>query len=220
MAGGISLLGVMTAVMPPGGIIPIHGVVQLASNFTRTLIFFRHVYWRILFYFAPPAAGGAALAAALWSGEKLEYFKPGIGVFILVFLLWRRKAPRLRNVPMWVYAPVGLTAGFLGIFVGATGPFLAPFFIRDDFEKEQVIATKAGCQTVVHLLKLPAFFALGFAYQEHTGLIAALLVCVVAGTYTGKGLLKRISKERFVRIYEAVLAAVALYLIISSGMAA
>lgn len=213
MAGGISLLGVMTAVMPPGGIVPIHGVVQLASNFTRVLMFLRHVYWRILLYYAGPAVLGMVFAVSLWSGEKLEWFKPGIGIFILLFLFWRRKAPRLRNVPLWVYAPVGFASGFLGIFVGATGPFMAPFFIRDDFKKEQVIATKAVCQAWMHLLKLPAFFSLGFSYQEHAGLIAALLVCVVAGTYTGKQLLKCVSKDRFIAIYEWVLGTIALYLV-------
>lgn len=213
MAGGISLLAVMTALLPAGGIVPIHGAVQLASNFTRTVVYLRHVSWKVAFVFAGPAALGVAIATTLWSGEKLEWFKPGIGVFILLFLFWRRKAPKLRNAPLWSYAPVGLASGFLGIYVGATGPFIAPFFLRDDFAKEEVIATKAVCQAWGHLLKLPAFLSLGFPFREHAGLIGVLLVCVILGTYTGKRLLGRVSNARFVVIYEAVLGAIALYLL-------
>lgn len=213
MAGGISLLAVMTAVLPAAQVVPIHGAVQLASNFTRTLVYIRHVYWKIFFVYAVPVACGVAAAASLWSGDKLAWFKPGIGAFILLFLVWRRCKPTLRNVPLWVYAPVGLAAGFLTIFVGAVGPFIAPFFLRDDFKKEQVIATKAVCQAWGHLLKIPAFLALGFPFHEHGRLMGALFVCVLLGTIAGRWLLNRISKERFVLVYEFVLGAIALYLI-------
>ncbi len=213
MAGGISLLAVMTAVLPAAHVVPIHGAVQLASNFTRTLVYIRHVYWKIFFVYAVPVTFGVAAAASVWAGDKLAWFKPGIGVFILIFLIWRRFKPKLRNVPLWWYAPVGLAAGFLTIFVGAVGPFIAPFFLRDDFKKEQVIATKAVCQAWGHFLKIPAFIALGFPFEEHGRLMGALFVCVLLGTITGRWLLNRISKERFVLVYEFVLGTIALYLI-------
>lgn len=215
MAGGISLLGVMAAVLSAEKVVPVHGMVQLASNCTRTLVFIKHVYWKIFWVFSLPAVAGTGLAALLWSGEKLAWFKPGIGVFIIVFLVWRRHAPRLRNVPLSWYAPLGFAAGFLSIFVGATGPFIAPFFLRDDFEKEQVIATKAVVQAWNHMLKIPAFFFLEFDYIGHAWLIAALLVCVILGTFTGKWVLKKMSQETFVASYEVTLALVGLYLILS-----
>ncbi|MFH1723244.1 MAG: sulfite exporter TauE/SafE family protein [Elusimicrobiota bacterium] len=215
MAGGISLLGVMTAVLPAGHVVPIHGAVQLVSNITRTLVYLRHVYWRVFFTFAPTVLLGAAAAAAVWSGGKLAWFRPGIGVFILAFLVWRRRAPKLRNLPLWTYLPLGLVTGFLAIFVGAIGPFIAPFFLRDDFPKERVIATKAVCQAWTHVLKIPAFLALGFDYFAHGKLTAVLLACVVFGTLTGRWLLSRLKQETFVVLYEAVLGAIALYLIVS-----
>ena len=35
MAGGVTLLGVMTALLPAPTVVPLHGIVQLASNWTR-----------------------------------------------------------------------------------------------------------------------------------------------------------------------------------------
>lgn len=213
MAGGVSLLAVMAALLPAETVVPLHGVVQLGSNFTRTLAFLRHVRWHLFVPYGIALAAGVAAATLLWEGS-LRWFRPGIGVFILLFLVWRRKAPVLRNLPGWIYLPLGAAAGFLTLFVGATGPFIAPFFLRDDLSKEQVVATKAACQSWGHLLKLPAFLSVGFDYVPHLPLLAALLAAVVVGTLAGKRFLRRLPEETFKRLFEAVLAALAALLIV------
>lgn len=216
MAGGVTLLGVMTALLPAPVVVPLHGIVQLASNWTRTWAFRKHVRWSIFFAFMVPAVGGVAIAANIWGDLKLTWFKAWIGAFILAFLVWRRYKPKLRHPPIWSYGALGLAAGLLAIFVGATGPFLAPFFLRDDFENEEVIATKALCQTWLHLLKIPAFLALSFDYSPYVAVLVALAGAVIGGTYFGKHLLSRISKERFVFWFQLVLGALAVYLIVST----
>src|SRR5258708_32850636 len=42
-AGGIVLLGLMAAAMPPLALIPVHTVVMLGSGVPRTMIMWRHV---------------------------------------------------------------------------------------------------------------------------------------------------------------------------------
>ncbi|NOQ84610.1 MAG: TSUP family transporter [Myxococcales bacterium] len=216
MAGGLTLLGVMTALLPAPVVVPLHGIVQLASNSTRTWAFRRHVRWSILFTFMAPAVVGVVIAANIWGDLRLTWFRAWIGAFILAFLVWRRYKPKLRNPPVWSYAVLGLAAGLLAIFVGATGPFLAPFFLRDDFTNEQVIATKAVCQTWLHLLKIPAFLALSFDYTPYASVVVALVTAVIGGTYLGKHLLSTISKDRFVFWFQWVLAILAVYLIVST----
>jgi uncharacterized membrane protein YfcA len=206
----------MTALLPAAIVVPLHGVVQLASNWTRTWAFRRYVRWPIFFAFMVPAVAGVAVAANIWADLTLTWFRAWIGVFILAFLVWRQYKPKLRNPPLWSYGVLGFAAGMLGIFVGATGPFLAPFFLRDDFENEEVIATKAVCQTWVHLLKVPAFLALDFDYMPYAPALAALIAAVIGGTYLGKHLLSMISKERFVFWFQLVLAMLAVYLIVST----
>lgn len=219
MAGGMTLLAVMAALLPATTVVPIHGVVQLSSNGTRTWAFRNSVRWRIVLVYAPASALGTFLATLVWSGDKLYWFRPAIGLFVLAFLVWRRYAPTLRKLPLWVYPILALVVGFVAIFIGATGPLLAPFFLRDDFAKENVIATKAACQFWLHLMKIPAFLALGFNYTEHLPLLGALIVAVVAGTYAGKQLLERLSRRWFLIAFQAVLACLAIYLIVT-GVAA
>lgn len=213
MGGGVTLLGVMTSVLPPAWVVPLHGVVQLGSNGTRTVAFIRHVRWSIAGLYIPALLLGVAAAARVWSGENLGWFRPGIGVFLLLFLASRRLLPVMRNLPLWVYPPVAVVAGFASLFVGATGPLIAPFFLRDDMDRHEVIATKAMCQAAGHLLKIPAFLGLGFDYRGHAVLLGALLVAVVLGTLLGKRLLSRLSNATFVTVFEIVLTLLALHLI-------
>ncbi len=218
MAGGAALLAVMTTLLPAGDVVPLHGAVQLGSNTTRAFAFLRHVDRRILWRFAPLVTIGAFAAARLWSGVRLPWFKPMIGAFVIGLLVWRRWAPALRRPPLWVYLPLGGLVGFLSIFVGATGPLIAPFFLRDDLDKEQIIGTKAACQLVLHLSKLGAFLGIGYDYRPHLPLLALMLGATVVGTYLGKFLLSRLPTRIFVRVFELALGLLALHLLVGDPL--
>ena len=215
MGGGVVLLGVMASVLPAASVVPIHGVVQLGSNLTRTLVFLKHVNWRIFRYYAPFMVLGMGLATLVWSGDNLSAFKPFIGLFIIAFLISRRYKPAWRNPPILIYPVLGLCTGFLALFVGATGPFIAPFFLRDDLDKEGVIATKAVCQSAGHVMKIPAFMALGFDFMAHTELLLALVFMVILGTVAAKKLLTYINQETFTRVFISVLLILSARLLLS-----
>jgi uncharacterized membrane protein YfcA len=159
MAGGVTLISLMAVILPASQVVPLHGIIQLASTGTRTLAMARYIRWRFVLVFAPTMALGVWLATFVWSGEKMEWFRPAIGALILLFLFLRHRAPRLRNLPLWVYPPAGILIGFVNIFVGASGPLAAPLFYRDEFTKEEVIGTQAACLAWGHLLKIPASLA-------------------------------------------------------------
>ncbi len=213
MAGGVTLISLMAVILPASQVVPLHGIIQLASTGTRTLAMGRHIRWRFVLAFAPTMALGVWLATFVWSGEKMEWFRPAIGALILLFLFLRHRAPRLRNLPLWVYPPAGILIGFVNIFVGASGPLAAPLFYRDEFTKEEVIGTQAACLAWGHLLKVPAFLSLGFDFIGYWQLLAGLLACVVCGALIGKYILHRISQKTFMVFFEALLGVIALYLI-------
>ena len=214
MGGGIALIGVMTALLEASVVVPLHGIVQLCSNLTRVALLLKRVRWPIFAVYVGPLAIGVTAARFAYEGVSLPGFRPLIGIFILLFLITRRIKPSMRNLPMWTFAPLGLVVGFLTLFVGATGPLIAPFFLRDDMEPEQVVGTKACVQTFTHLLKIPAFLTLDFNYLEHGVTLGVLIASVVVGTLIGRFALARLPKKVFTWIFEGVLAAVAVYLIV------
>jgi uncharacterized membrane protein YfcA len=215
MGGGVLLIATMAAVLSPAVVVPVHGIVQLASNFTRTLRLVAHVKWRIAALYVPGLVIGVLLALQLYQDSDLSWFRPAIGAFVLAFLAWDRWRPKQLQLPMWVFFPAGIGAGFITLLVGAAGPFLAAFFLRDDLERREVIATKAFLQTFGHAMKIPAFLSLGFDYQGELGLIFPLLGCVVAGTFLGTWVLGRMPERAFRTAFRWVLGALALRLLAS-----
>ncbi len=215
MGGGVTLLAVMAAALPAPIVVPVHGLVQLTSNGTRTLLFLKHVHWGIFAYYVIPAIIGVSIGARLYVGSELPWFKPAVGVFILIYLATLGRVPHLRRLPISMFAPLGFVVGAFASLIGATGPLIAPFFLRDDLDRQQVIATKAIVQIAVHLTKLPAFFLLGFNYFEHVDLVVPLMAAAVLGTMFGKRYLSRISNETFRLLFTGVLVVIASYLIAS-----
>ncbi len=218
MGGGIALLAVMTLFLPGQAVVPIHGLTQLGANFSRIAVFWSDIRWKIVALFGPPTAVGAWIAAMVHGGKDYDWVKGWIGIFILAFLLWKRLRIKSFNPPLFIYIPLGFLTGLLGIFVGATGPFIAPFFLRSDMENEDIVATKAACQTVVHLVKLPVFLSIGFSYEPYFELLLLLLPCAFIGTYFGRRLISHVSPRLFKAVFEWLLFIIAWYLIFKFGL--
>ena len=208
----MTLLAIMASLLPAASIIPVHGVIQLSANSSRVLVYAKHVRWAIFGRFASLLFVGGLLAHSVLGSLSFGYLKPLIGIWILVFLVWRRMKPQLRIPPKWIYAPLGIVTSFISLFVGATGPFIAPFFLRDDFTKEETIATKAACQSAVHLIKVPVFWSLGFDFTGEIVFLATTVAAVIAGSFLGKWLLLRMSQKRFVMVFESILLIIAIHL--------
>jgi uncharacterized membrane protein YfcA len=216
MGGGLLLLTVMAMVLDPLAVVPIHGVVQMASNGTRTLRLLREVEWGIFFRYVPMLGFGVWVGRSFYAGADAAWFKPVVGAFVLLALTWDLMKPRRMNLPAWVLLPGGFVGGMLTVMVGATGPYLATFFLRDDLHRRQVVATKAAIQTVGHLAKIPAFLSLGFDYVGAWPVMVPMVVAAIAGTFLGTTILGRLPERAFKIAFRVLLAALAAKLIIGS----
>ncbi|MCA9502699.1 MAG: sulfite exporter TauE/SafE family protein [Spirochaetaceae bacterium] len=222
MAGGILLLAVMLLFLEPAVAIPIHALVQLTSNSSRTLIHVRSVRRDLLGPFVLPLLPAGLLTVPLAQHLPGDGLRFAIGLFVLV-ATWRRSWLLFGLDPGRIplgprFALVGAGAGALGPLVGATGPFIAPFFLGLGLDRFELIGTKAACQATGHLAKLVLFGFAGFAFLEYGVLSLAMAACVVAGTWLGTRVLDRLDDERFTQLYKWTLTAVAIRLV-WSGLA-
>jgi len=214
MGGGVILLAVMASLLEPAMVIPLHGLVQMITNGTRSFLLLGRVRWDVFGLYVPFQLLGVIVAATVYVETSLQWLRPTIGGFVLAYLLWDRFKPQRLRVPLWVLAPAGFGGGLLTIFVGATGPYLAAFFLREDMSKEQIVATKAAIQMVGHVAKIPAFLAIGFPYREHVDVVLPLVGVAILGTWLGTRLLHRMRAATFGRAFRLVLAALALRLVL------
>jgi uncharacterized membrane protein YfcA len=205
MGGGVLLLSLMTFVLPYQVIIPIHGATQLVSNSSRTYFLRQHINYKFIGYYILGAVVGVILAT-LWLKQFDLKQWPKIMIAILIFytVLKPKKMPQL-IIPNPLWIGVGAISGALSLLVGATGPFLAAFFVRDDLDKKEIVATKAFMQLFSHFLKIPAFLYLAFPYQDHLPTIIGMAIAAIIGTKLGVHLLHRINENVFRMIFKVVL---------------
>lgn len=213
MGGGAFLLGVMVvAGLDPSNAIPVHAAVQLVSNATRTWAHRRHIHWKIYLWFAVFALPGPILG--MWLLQSLD--TPVVIVVLGVAILYAAWAPKwgLGQLPIApAFAIAGFLCGTLGVIVGAVGPIMAPFYLRDELTKEQIIATKALSAATIHVLKLVAFATVGFEFLKYAGMAVPMALATIIGTYIGKWALQRLTHRHFLLIYRVVLTVLALRLI-------
>ena len=121
---------------------------------------------------------------------KVDLLKPLIGLFILWFLYGKKMYVKNEN-PNYFW--VGVVSGISTTFIGATGPLIAPFFLKGKLSKENIIANKAICQAISHLGKIPLFIIFfHFHYIDEINIIFPLTIAVFIGTNFGKIILKYI----------------------------
>ena len=217
MAGGITLLAVMLLFLEPLAAIPLHGVIQLVSNSSRTVIQRRHVDLHILLRYS------ALLVPMGWVGLHLANALPAaatrvmIGIFVLIatwFPGWLLLGthPEETN-PGRRFLVLGGVVGVLNMTIGATGPLIAPFFLNLGLDRRALVGTKAACQTLGHLVKIALFGVAGFAFAPYLALLVTAGACVVVGTWIGSQILERVSERFFRRLYMGVLTVIALRLL-------
>lgn len=216
MAGGTVLLAVLTVVLPWSVVIPVHGLVQLVSNFSRAFILRKHVHRRIFSYFLMGAPFGALLSVLLVQYVGVNELPFILMISLIMYTVFKPKKLPAIKLQFWQFSILGFVSAFLGLLIGATGPLLAVFFLRDDLNKEEIVATTSSIQILTHSLKIPAFLYLGFDYATYWPLIALMLIGAVVGTEIGVKVLSKMNTQMFTTVYKVALFFIAIHLLLKN----
>jgi len=212
VGGGVLLISLMPLFLPPLAIVPLHGVVQLASNASRSLFAWQQVDWKIVRPFVIGLllgclAGGRAVVAV-----PSGFLPIPLACFILV-LTW---APELKNrlrLPGKFFA-LGFVQAFLTLFVGATGPLNLPVLLRHGLSSGQIVVTHALLMTLVHFAKIVTFGLLGFAFGTYLPLLLGMVLAVTAGSWAGTKLRHRLPDELLKKLIKWLVTVLALRMLV------
>ena len=212
LGGGIMMVAAMASVVPPAALIPVHGLVQLGSNSGRALLFHRFIRRPIVIWFLLGAIVGVTVGAQVAIRLPREVLLIVVGGFVLV-TTWMPALGRYR-IPDRGFVAIGAVTGFITMFAGATGPFLAPFLSPERLgDRHATIGTFAACMTLKHALKVAAFGLVGFAYLPWLPLIGVMIVSGFLGTVIGRQIVSRIPEARFRTAFRVLLTVLALRLL-------
>jgi uncharacterized protein len=201
MAGGVILMGVLTVLLPISMAMVLHGVTQSAANGFRAFLLRKHIRWNVVptYLVGASFAMGLCLYIAFVPEKYFVFFLLG-GMAIGTMLLPKKALLNIEN-PF-----VGLLCGFLATFLqiisGVSGPLLDIFFVKNDLNRYEVIATKSLTQTFGHILKLVYYaYILEASIQWDFTLPYWILPLMVGetflGTHAGKSCLRFVSEMQF-----------------------
>lgn len=213
MAGGLILIGVLLTILPLPSAMVLHAVTQMASNGWRALLWRAHIRWRpVMIYMF-----GALLALGAWSITRYVPDKPIALLLLGITPFMARMTPK--NIkPNPDSIAQGSFYGFicmgLMLMTGVSGPLMDTFFLGGNFNRKEVVATKAACQVASHFVKLVYF---GGIVDQAASLDPVLAVVAVAasmlGTTLARRLLEAMSDAQFRTWANRLITAIACYYI-------
>jgi uncharacterized membrane protein YfcA len=210
----IILLPVLVFAFGPRAAIPIMAIVALMSNFAKITSWWKEIDWRAVACYAVGGIPGAVLGARTMLALPPEVVDLALGAFFLVMIPGRRWLAR-RNFHLgpWLLVPVGAAIGFLTGIVVSTGPISVPVFTAYGLAKGAFIATEAAGSLALYIAKAVTFRSLGALPVDIVikGLITGS--SVMAGTYTARLIVERLSIATFQRLLDGVMAISGLALI-------
>lgn len=212
IGGGMILIAILPSFLPLNALIPIHGLTQMSSNFSRAVFGYKVVQYEVIPKFLIGSLIGIGIFASIINLISLEYVPLFIGSYILLSLWsakFNEKIKKFEN-----YYIIGFFQTGLSIVVGATGPLTMTLLLKDYGDKNKVVATSAALMSITHVLKVFVFMYFGFVFFDYIGIIIAMIIGAVAGSWAGTQLRDKIDGKRFTMILKVLLSALAIKIVV------
>lgn len=179
---GLVLVPLLRLILPVASIPGALSIGTAASSMSRIVLFRDRIRWDVVRRFVPTALPAAALGAWLLTLFQPVYVEFLLGCFLLLNLpaLFRRAPAPGSEAPL---SParlplLGAAAGLLSGFTGAVGVVFNRAYYRLGLSKDEIVATRATNEVLLHLLKIALYAAFGLL--PRSALVAGALVAVAA----------------------------------------
>lgn len=178
---------------------PVINLGTFISRPARIILFWKHIVWKVFWYYVPTAMIGAILAAYLFSQVKIFWIQLLVALFLISTVFQYSFGKKSRSFPVkhWHFIPLGLIISMVGTFTGGMGPILNPFLLNVGIEKEELIATKGAQAFFLGIAQIGSYSFFGLLDKELWVYGIAIGIGASLGNYFGKLLLKRMSKLAF-----------------------
>jgi uncharacterized protein len=210
LGGGSLLIVVMTMVLPPLVVVPVHGFIQLGSNAGRALVLRAHIQWNFILWLGLGAVVGSVIGGKFAYALPDNWFAATIGFFVLV-TTWLPQ-PKIMATSRLLQFVGGAVISAIAMVVGAAGPLVAAF-VRSIPDRRQLVATHGTLLTIQHAVKVVVFMAMGFAFRQYLPLILLMVAAGFAGTAVGSRMLMHVPEKLFRLGFRVLLSLAALGLI-------
>ncbi len=194
--GGLLLIALMPGLVPASAIVPIHALVQLASNASRCAFSLRNIRMEYVWGFLLGSTIGAVMGQQFIQLLNLNY----ITLIIAGFILLNVWAPALFNFLNRVkheFFVLGLFQTSFGCIGATTGPMTIPSLNRLKIQRDSIVVTAAAQMAITHLFKVIVFGLVGFNIMLWWKLVAAMIIAATLGSWAGTLLRTKVNENIF-----------------------
>lgn len=144
-----------------------------------------------------------------------------MGLFLisnLPFVFWKPKQANVsakRSNPLLVL--IGFLAGLLSGLTGAVGLLFNKFYLRHGLSKDQIIATRAANEIILHLIKIILYILFGLITIQVITIGLVVAASAVLSSITMKWILPRLSENIFKKIGYIAMVASGFVMLTQSG---
>ena len=196
LGGGLIMLVALAQSFSPATLIPLHGSIQLANNFSRTLVYRDFFQWKLIKNILISTMFGAVIGIYLF-GTLPENLLVMVIAATILFLTW---AP-LDNLILSVMKNdwfCGFISGFAGIFVGANGPLVTAYLRTKNLSPEVLVANHGAIMIFQHGIKIILFASFfNFMILDYFIFILILALTGYAGAILGRRLISKVPFKSF-----------------------
>lgn len=213
--GSLMLLPVVTAFLGAESAVPVLTIAQLMGNMSRMVSGWKEIDWKSVGIFSLTSLPLAALGAFGFSvlPKDLVARMVGLGLVILSVtkLVSKRELPKGKAT---LLVGGAVTGGISGL-CGTGGPIGAAVFLSLDLTPVAYIASEAATATAMHFLKAIIYNKLIALPPQALLLGFAMGLCMVAGTYCARRLIRNMEKGKFQKYVAILLCVVGAYMAVT-----
>lgn len=209
------VLAVGSHILPIKEAIVLATVLFAASTITKTLVFGKHIDWRVAGFMASVSLPFAIAGASLMIHMPTDLLKRSLGAMILLYII----LTKLKHFPAFKISTMGLFVGsaFYGFISGLLGSgniIKAVMFRQMRISKEAFVGAMAATSVLANLAKLAAYTESDLLGRELAVEILGLIAAAVLAVFIGRRILRTMDASQFEAGLQVVLAISAVGLLV------
>ncbi len=221
--GGASFILIpILGLLLPGAQVPAALSIGTAtSSISRIAVFYKNIRWEIVMRFVPPAIPAVWLGAWLLTYINPIYLELILGIFLLsnLTLLFKSKNKNTSEAKMskGILSVIGFVAGFVSGLTGAVGLLFNRFYLRHGLSKDEIVATRAANELLLHLIKLCLYASFGLLTSKVIGFGVLVAIAAVLSSVLVKRILPLISENLFQKTGYGAMVVSGLFMFINAS---
>ncbi|WP_202944749.1 sulfite exporter TauE/SafE family protein [Beijerinckia indica] len=219
---GLVLIPILGLAVPVAQVPAALSIGTVTSSLSRIAVFRRSIRWDVVRWFVPSALPFSVLGAWVLTRVSPLYLELLLGCFLVsnivfVFRSSQNKQTHTKRLPNSSLVLIGAAAGFISGFTGAVGLVFNQFYLRYGMRKEEIVATRAANEILLHAMKLALYFSFGLLTEQ--SFLAGVLVAIAAvlASFMMHYLLPYISEIFFRRVGYLAMCAAGVAMFMSAG---